>query len=612
MKKRLPAFITMVGLCAALAFPVELAAQERKEKKDQKGKHHHYKLIDIGTFGGPNSSFVLPSPGGRLLNNSGAAVGGSDTSTPDPSSCFNFDCYLSYGFKWQDGVAGKLGALPGFNSSFAFWVSDNGLVAGLSENGIDPLTGLLAQKAILWGKDDSITDLGTLGGNNSVAAAVNNRGQVAGGALNTIPDPYAGIFFVPGATQVHAFRWTESDGMQDLGTLGGPDSTAFDINERGQIAGWSFTDSTVNPITGLPTLAPFLWENGKMLDLGTLGGVFGQSFGLNNRGQVVGISHLSGDVISHPFLWDRGVLTDLGTFGGDNGEATWISDAGDVAGSADFPGNQIHHSALWHGGVVTDLGTADGDPCSRAYGINSKRQIVGSSTDCTNYVHASLWEDGGPMVDLNTLIPPNSGLQLTLALYINDRGEIATHGTLTNGDEHAFLLIPCDENHSGIEGCDYDPVDATAASDVQPAQITSAVAESLPNLSTTETMARLYSSHRLETSQAGTLVELVPSSLTFACIPEPIGHCTCFKSKIATLTNTGGTALRITSIMTTGPFSQTNNCPTSLGAGQSCTITVHWSLSPGNGAVSVSDNLGGSPQTVSLIGIRQFHGCKPH
>ena len=73
-----------------------------------------YNLVDIGTFGRPNGSFVLPSPGGRILNNSGAAVGGAHTSTSDPSSCINFDCYLSYGFKWQDGIAKRLGALPGF------------------------------------------------------------------------------------------------------------------------------------------------------------------------------------------------------------------------------------------------------------------------------------------------------------------------------------------------------------------------------------------------------------------------------------------------------------------------------------------------------------------
>jgi probable HAF family extracellular repeat protein len=454
------------ALLATMAVPVRMIAQDGQVPTQN---HRRYKLIDIGTFGGPNSSFVLPSPGGRLLNNSGAAAGGADTSTPDPSSCFNFDCYLSYGFKWQDGVADKLSALPGFNSSFTFWISDTGLVAGLSENGIDPLTGSLAQEAILWGNDGTITDLGTLGGNDSVAGAVNNRSQVAGGALNTIPDPYSSRnFFISGATQVHAFRWTKSQGMQDLGTLGGTDSNAFEINNRGQIAGWSFTNSTVNPVTGIPNLDPFFWENGKMLDMGTLGGTVALSYALNDRGQVSGRSNMAGDLTCHPFLWDqnRG-MQDLGTLGGDSGFATWLNDAGEVVGVANLPGvsgcddgASPHHAFLWKKGVMTDLGTADGDPCSYAVGINSKGQVVGSSTDCTNYVHASLWEDGGPMVDLNSLILPNSGVQLTLALYINDSGEIAAHGTLSNGDQHAFLLIPCGSGDSNA-GCSAEGGDST-------------------------------------------------------------------------------------------------------------------------------------------------------
>lgn len=464
MKSAKQKSITVMALITLLALTLKLAAQESP------AAHRHYKLIDVGTFGGPNSSFVLPSPGGRLLNNSGAAAGGADTSTPDPSSCWNFDCYLSYGFKWQDGVADKLSALPGFNSSFTFWISDTGLVAGLSENGIDPLTGSLAQEGILWGSDGSLTDLGTLGGNDSVANAVNNRGQVAGGALNTIPDPYSSNFFISGATQVHAVRWTKSQGMQDLGTLGGTDSNAFEINNRGQIAGWSFTNSTVNPVTGIPNLDPFLWENGKMLDLGTLGGTVALSYALNNRGQVSGRSNMAGDLTCHPFLWDqnRG-MQDLGTLGGDSGFATWLNDAGEVVGVANLPGVSgcddgaaPHHAFLWKKGLMTDLGTADGDRCSYAVGINSKGQVVGSSTDCTNYVHASLWEDGGPMVDLNSLIPSNSGVQLTLALYINDRGEIAAHGTLSNGDQHAFLLIPCGLG-DGDAGCSAEGGDSTMA-----------------------------------------------------------------------------------------------------------------------------------------------------
>lgn len=65
------------------------------------------------------------------------------------------------------------------------------------------------------------------------------------------------------------------------------------------------------------------------------------------------------------------------------------------------------------------------------------------------------------MVDLNTLIPPGSGIDVAAADSINDRGEISSEGGLPNGDNRAVLLIPCDENHPGVDGCDYSLVDAS-------------------------------------------------------------------------------------------------------------------------------------------------------
>ncbi|HWZ81590.1 MAG TPA: hypothetical protein VNW47_03135 [Terriglobales bacterium] len=459
--------IIAITLCA-VAMPASLVAQD-KAKEHHTHRYHHYQLVDVGTFGGPNSSYLqpLPGPGGRLVNNSGTAVGSGDTATPDPYCIFfNFDCYVAYGFKWQDGVANALSPLPGFNglnSATGLWVSDSGLTVGVSENGLDPLSGAPAIEAVLWGTDNSLTDLGTLGGNESSANAVNSRGQVAGGALNTIADPYTSNFYVGGATQVHAFRWTRSHGMQDLGTLGGTDSAAFSINERGQIAGMSFTNTTVNPTTGVPTLDPFLWENGKMLDLGTLGGTFGVAFALNNRGQVVGYSDLAGDNTGvHAFLWDQqGGMQDLGTLGGATGVALSINDAGDIAGG-DSLADGSGRSFLSRHGVMTDLGTVVGTNIdSLALSINSRRQIVGNLVDNNgNEIGGFLWEDGGPMVDLSTLIPPNRDLQLDHALYINDRGEIAARGVFSNGNIHSFVLIPCDENHPNVEGCDYNLVDA--------------------------------------------------------------------------------------------------------------------------------------------------------
>jgi hypothetical protein len=118
------------------------------------------------------------------------------------------------------------------------------------------------------------------------------------------------------------------------------------------------------------------------------------------------------------------------------------------------------HAFLWRKGVMTDLGSLDRIPFSTALSINSSGQIVGNVGDA---LYATLSEDGGPMVDLNTLIPANPGLVLWNALYINDRGEIAAQGTLSNGDVHSFVLIPCDENHPGVAGCDYDLIDAETA-----------------------------------------------------------------------------------------------------------------------------------------------------
>jgi probable HAF family extracellular repeat protein len=166
-------------------------------------------------------------------------------------------------------------------------------------------------------------------------------------------------------------------------------------------------------------------------------------------------------------------MQDLGTLGGNFGGAVWINDAGEVVGTATIAGDQATLGFFWKDGKMTNLGTVDGDPCSIAVHINRKEQIVGSSLACgANGGHAFLWENGGPMVDLNTLVAPGSGLQLTRATSINERGEITTFGGLSNGDTRTVLLIPCDENHTNLEGCDYSLVDAPAVAGRNPAPVT--------------------------------------------------------------------------------------------------------------------------------------------
>jgi probable HAF family extracellular repeat protein len=499
MNTKLHALISGVAVFTALVLPFRMPAQTNGTA-DPQAKHHRYKLEDLGTLGGPQSViFDLTGP----LSSQGSVTACADLPTLDQNNpqtpYLSYDPYLQHAVLWSDGKLKDLGTLPGGGSSCSQWINGWGWTVGGSENGtIDALTEYPEVNAALW-KNGKTRNLGTLGGNESVAFGINNLGAAVGFALNTIPDSFTWSLFAFGATQAHAFLW-KGGAMQDLGTLGGPDSIAFYINERGQVSGLSQTNSIPNDSTGMPTLHTFFWEEGKMVDVGSLGGTLVYVNDMNNRGEVVGQSYLAGDQTSRPYMWKHGVLTDLGTFGGDNGSAIWVNDAGQIVGVATVPipcagclMTQVYHAAAWEDGVMADLGAAPGDICSEAHGINASGQVVGGSGTCHGAVHAFLWEEGGPMMDLNTLIPPGSGLQLNDAASINDRGEIAGVGKLANGEQHAYLLIPCEETASDGEGCDYDLVDATSATQTHPAEAgqAQAAAASTAKLSRAEIMTRI-------------------------------------------------------------------------------------------------------------------------
>jgi probable HAF family extracellular repeat protein len=482
--------ITLSVVLVALAMTSFMSAQN-----DQHTKDYRYRLVDLGTLGGPNSG--VPgvfyeidggTAGAQVISADGTVAGTADTSISDPL-CYFDDCFYPNTFQWRSGTMTSLGALPGAQWSGPNWISGNGLIAGISENGEnDPLIGLPQGRAVLW-QDGQITDLGTLqGGYESFAWGVNNYGQVVGDATNGIVDPYsyyyATILGISNGTQTRAFLWDKDHGMQDLGTLGGPDAWAAVVNEQGDIAGISFTNFMPNAnngptcATNVPSQDPFFWnrESG-MIDIGSFGGTCGAPQAINKRGQVVGGSYFAGNATVHAFLWEKSGhprLKDLGTLGGENSAALWIDDAGDVVGYADVhnpPGctgvGCVHHAFLWKHGVMTDLGSIGTDPCSRAISINSKGQIVGATAAVCGgtLTHGFLWEKGGPAIDLNTLVN-GTDMGLTMPLYINDRGEIAGNGVLANGDVHAFLLIPCDGSGSG-HFCE-EPNDSTqpAASSV--------------------------------------------------------------------------------------------------------------------------------------------------
>jgi probable HAF family extracellular repeat protein len=435
--------VVAIALFTLLALPHHLAAQKHSPK------HHQYQVVDLGTFGGPSNSVNCCD---HQINAHGVVVGSADTSAANPNpGCYNgplgaTDCYVNQAFQWRDGKLTDLGALPGGYNSYAQALNARGTVVGSAENGVtDPDLGTAEFEAVLW-RNGQIANLGTLGGNESAAFDINNRGQIVGIAANAVPDPASFFGF---ATQTRPFFW-EHGVMHDLDTLGGTDGAAFLVNERGQAMGQFYAN-------GGAALDPIFWdEDGNAVDIGTLGGTSGNPWGLNRQGQVVGDANLAGDAAHHGFLWDRGTLTDLGTLGGNQSTAYGLNDSGVIIGRGDVPGSQTHHGARWawkHGVMTaTDLGVINNDVCSTAYAINSSGQIVGDAGACGIGGDAWLWENGGPMVDLNTLAIPGSGLHLADARLINDRGEIVCTGVLANGDLHAVVLIPVDDGGNAQRG----------------------------------------------------------------------------------------------------------------------------------------------------------------
>ena len=340
-------------------------------------------------------------------------------------------------------------------------INNRSWVAGYSN-----LSGNESRHASLW-RNESLLDLGTLGGpNSSVAWPVkNNIGLIAGIAQTDTPDPlgenWSCAAFFPGATATGptclGFVW-QAGVMSALPTLGGNNGFATGANNHGQVVGWA--ENTVHDPTCVPPqvlqFRAVIWasEGNQIRELPPLpGDTSGAATAINDKGQVVGISGICDQAVgrftaAHAVLWENGGVTDIGNLGGDAWNTPMaINQQGDIVGFAGQPGddpdNPQLHAFLWtRQDRIQDLGALPGDVYSEAHGINERRQVVGISCDAAGSCRAFLWQNG-VMTDLNTLVAPGYTDVLTTAQDINDLGEITGRAfDPDTGERPAFLATP--------------------------------------------------------------------------------------------------------------------------------------------------------------------------
>jgi probable HAF family extracellular repeat protein len=386
MRSRILTCIMAIVLCSALALGVRLGAQ------DQQGSAGpaRYRIINLGNpLGGTSSA-------GNAMNNLGWAMG---TANLPGDTTQHAELWLP-GLHLDLGTLGG----PNSAVTFANH-SNRGQIVGIAETSdMDPFpetwscAGAFFPGAtqhvclgFVW-QNGSMTALPTLGGYNGFAASVNNLGQVVGWAETAVHDPTCAP---PQVLQFEAVIWGPGNGqIHQLPGLGDdPDTAATAINDNGQVVGIS--GICQNAVGAFSAKHAVLWQDGQPIDLGNIGGHgWNTPTSINNQGQIVGFANQSGDLINgnlafkfHAFFWtkERG-MRDLGTLSGDAiSEALGINEAGQVVGVSYGAGFSHPRAFLWQDGVMMDLNdliSAGSNLTLEVAGdINDRGEITGTAFD---------------------------------------------------------------------------------------------------------------------------------------------------------------------------------------------------------------------------------------
>ena len=301
-------------------------------------------------------------------------------------------------------------------------------------------------------------DLTTLGGDNSWTnyGGINDRGEAVGMAETSVPDPN-GEDMCAFHTQktCRPFLWRDGH-IMGLPTLGGNNGQAAAINNREQIVGIS---ETTAPDPGCPpskqpgtTVLPVMWERGEVRALPTLPGEpDGFVQGLNDRGQAVGATGTCTSFAIHAVLWENDHAFQLADLGHTGSNAYAINNHGQAVGYVSTTDGSTIVASFWEDGArgaVTNLGILPGDGAAFATGVNNRGQVVGSTFNSQGWSRGFIWHDN-VMTDLNTLISKDSNLSIIAASNINERGQISGMATVLTGPDtgkiHAILLTPANE-----------------------------------------------------------------------------------------------------------------------------------------------------------------------